>query len=181
MPIRHLRLAIVFTFFVATLTACDNPTSGASSSGGSGGGTLTVQGTEHELTKLYIDHEGYDSFGGSYDIDLLIYSQEVSYDGSSNNGSTDGSGVALDMTFAADQITSGSYPYDAFEGANTFSDFSDAFTSPGSYREYFSAGTVEITVDGTNYTIEGDVTDDIGNRVTFSYNGPVTEEFPADG
>ena len=104
----------------------------------------------------------------------------MSYDGNSPSGTTDGSGVVLDMAFPEDTVTSGSYSYSTSTDDNTFSDFSDAFTSPGDYREYFAGGTVDITVDGENYTIEGTVTDDNGDTVTFSYDGPATEEFAAE-
>lgn len=162
--------------------ACDNPTSdaGGGSGSGSGGGTLTVGDTSHELTKLYVDHEGYNDFDLNYSIDLLIYSEAVSYDGNAPSGTTDGSGVVLDMAFPEDTVTSGSYPFSTSTDDNSFSDFSDAFTSPGEYREYFAGGSVDITVDGGNYTIEGSVTDDNGDTVTFSYSGPVTQEFSAE-
>ena len=169
---------------LSTLVACNNPASGSSGgsgdSGAGGTGTLTVAGTSHELTKLYVDHEGYNDFDQNYDIDLLIYSEEVSHDGNSSSGTTEGSGVMLDMAFSTDKVTTGSYAFSAFDEDNSFSDFSDAFTSPGEYREYFSAGTVDLTVEGDNYTIQGSVTDDNGETVTFSYEGPATQEFQTD-
>ncbi|MBD3669143.1 MAG: hypothetical protein HUJ29_00075 [Gammaproteobacteria bacterium] len=124
-----------------------------------------------------MDHEGYTTWSNNYKIDLHIYSEAVSYDGNTTSDSDKGSGVVLDMHHPSDSVTTGSYPYSTSDSDNTFSDFSDAFTSPGSYREYFASGTVDITVDGENYTIEGNVTDDNGDTVSFSYSGPITEEF----
>lgn len=176
-------LFIFCTVVVATFFACSSSTESDSDNNKgpvSQVGTLSVNGTEYELTKLYIDHEGYDSFSDNYDIDLLLFSEEVSFDGNTNKGTTDGSGVQLDMSFSADEVTSGTFKFSKNSDDNSFSDFSDAFTSPGDYREYFSGGDLEITIDGSTYSIEGNMVDDNGDKVTFSYSGSVTEEFQAD-
>lgn len=179
-----MKKATLFIFsivIVTAISACSNSTGdNGNEESVSQRGTLTVSGTEYELTNLYIDHEGYDSFSNNYDIDILIFSEEVSFDGNDNNGITDGSGVQLDMSFPSDEVISETYAFSTSEDDNTFSDFSDSFTSPGDYREYFAGGSLEITIDGGIYTIEGDMTDNNGDEVTFNYTGPVTEEFPAD-
>lgn len=176
--IRHITLALLFSFFLAVLLACDNPTGddggGSGSNSGSGSGTLTVSGTDHSLTKLYIDHEGTGWAG--YEINLYLLSENMSYTGTAKQGSLEGHGIDLRMELENDTVSAGTFPFDDNDGLNTFN--GQAFVGPESYQEEFTSGTVQITVDDSTYTITGnDIPVQNGDTISFTYSGPVTEEF----
>ena len=177
---------IIVAFVIAALAACENPVnsnnvneSGLDSGSAIGSGTLTIDGTDYELSKFYIDHVGYSNWNDNYEIDLRIFTEEVSFDGNTNSGTNNGYGVYFDMFYSDNNVTAGSYPYNEDENDNTFSSWSYAF-GPDSYPWEFRSGTIDITVSGDTFSITGSGTVENGDTVQFDYEGPVTEEFSTD-
>lgn len=81
------------------------------------------------------------------------------------------------MFFSSPQVTAGTYAYtDAFDPlAGSFSDFSEVttVTSAAEENDYFSAGSVEVAISGSTYTITGSGQTGAG-EVSFQYSGPLT-------
>jgi len=178
---RNTSISIFITLVLATVVACSNPAANDNDNevpNSTEGGTLTVTGAEYELTKLYIDHEGFSSFDNNYRIDVYVFSENMNYTGSARQGSLEGHGIDIRMNVPTDDLASGSFSYDGSDNDNTFT--GQAFVGPNGYQEEFSGGTLEITVEGSIYTIE---TQSIpvanGDSVSFTYTGGVTEEFEA--
>ncbi len=146
---------VVVTVFVGTLLflACDNPTGVDVDDENS----LTVGGQTYALSQLYFEDYGWWS-GGGYNIDLLIEGQSAE--------------VYLEMFFSGSSVSAGTYSFANSHDSNTFSGDSLIDTPNNEYS--ISSGEVEISVNGSTYTISGRVAVSGGSQATFNYSGPVS-------
>ena len=146
---------VAVTVFVVTLlvTGCKNPT-GADADNKN---FLTVDGQTYALSELYfID---YWDGGIGYNINISITGPDLE-------------SVYLWTYFSGSSVSSGTYSYSNSTNAGTFCGESNLGTASDSY--YITAGEVDISISGSTYTIDGDVTVSGGLRATFNYTGPLT-------
>ena len=174
---------VAVTVFVGTLLffACKNPTGVDVDNENS----LTVGGQTYGLSQLYLEDWGWWS-GGGYNTDIYLFSsnidpEEEDFRDGTAAGATAG-GVYLEMFFSDSSVSSGTYSLSSSRDAGTFSGSSFVGTAvndgSGYYTEYYvQGGQVGISVNGSTYTINGDVTVNIGGnsqQATFNYTGSVT-------
>jgi hypothetical protein len=159
-------------------TACDSTgNSGSDSDDTSGTGQLEYQGETTSLTQLVFDKYGPEG-SGAYNTDIVIFSDGINIDTGA------GSGMIIDLWtyFSTSEVTAGTYNWTDADppASNKFSALSAIVTNVNGKivaEDLIAAGSFDIEVSGSTYTITGSVTTDEGKPANFIYTGPVTAVF----
>ncbi len=170
-------------FFVIAAAAILSFSCGADENGngdgnGNGNGVtesnvLTVDGTDYALGTMFYEDSGTVADGSRITIYLAApgsTAEEVSCFHDHDYY------VMLVMYFPGSDISSGTFVFSTESDSHTFSDWSlvNVGGQLGSYH-YAEGGTVEVTVDGSNYTIQGDLSVDPGPTASFHFEGSAVE------
>lgn len=167
-----------FVFFVVSLflfTSCtedDDTTQPAN--------YVKIAGTTYELGSGFYENYGESASGDyeGYNIDLYLFSKSISMNSTGNDYEMSGEGQILYFEMFADKgeyIPSDSYFFSASETIGTFDIGIYALDwEPEEENTVFydiASGTVDISRDGSEYSINLDLTDSDGTNVTGVYNG----------
>ncbi|MEZ4917875.1 MAG: hypothetical protein R2792_02125 [Saprospiraceae bacterium] len=139
---------------------------------------FSYDGTTHALARGYMDNLG-PNFNGTFDIDLLLASDGITFNGSAFVGT--GEYVYLDLNSADTNLAAGTYNWDT-----TRSDFSivagseivvgyDLATLTGT-RAIANGGSVTIAKDGTETSVTFNLTFADGKTVSGTFKG-VLEDY----
>lgn len=141
---------------------------------------LKYDNTEYTLKSGYLENYGQDSIGAAFNVDLTMYTAEVTvHESGGAVDSISGTGQVIYFeifTSTADGIASGDYVYDAMEtGANGTFDYG-IFSSDISTFEAVDIedGVVHVVKDGNTYDITIVATDVLGKNISGAYKGALT-------
>lgn len=138
--------------------------------------SISFAGESYSLDKGFLSNYG-DNGNGSYDFDVLLTTDGINYSDIEGEFTGTGDGVYLDLnTSSANGLVSGTYTYSSDRDAFTFVDafvFSDYNLDDFTVGQDFEVigGEVTIEVDGSNYTIEFDLTLSDNSTSTGKYEG----------
>ncbi|PKL38447.1 MAG: hypothetical protein CVV44_11210 [Spirochaetae bacterium HGW-Spirochaetae-1] len=164
---RIIFIFAVLSFFL--LSGCDDTTESL------GDSWLKIGGEGYSLSKLDINYDGASSVVGVYKYYVTITSANLDV------GAGTGSGEYILLTLfssSTPDLPSGVYEFSAGapesgkfkcdEDAEIYTDF--IFPTPTYILYDITGGTISVNIDGTMYSISGDVTT-TGGAATFSYTG----------